>query len=97
MLEKIKKDLGINFNSDDTNVLEDILGNMTTIASNASNRKKEDPKLVPYIFTATKSAYIKRGDEGKKSSNEGSISASYEDIEEKLCNDIIKHGVRIIK
>lgn len=97
MLEKIKSDLDANYNTDDETVLQDIIDDMTAIACNVSNRKSNDVKLEPYIKKAVKSAYQLRGDEGKTSSSEGSISSSYEDIEEKLRINIIKNGVRKVK
>lgn len=44
--------------------------------------QKDDEKLYPYVYKAVKSAYLLRGDEGSSSSTEGSLSTSYEDIEE---------------
>lgn len=97
MLEKIIEDLGANYNDDDREVLKDILEEVSSIASNISNRKKDDEKLFPYIKKAVKSMYLARGAEGLASRNEGSISSSYEDIVDKLRNDIIKNGLRRLK
>ena len=94
MLEEIKKNLGINFIEDTEDVLQDIIDDMTSIACNVSNRDEDDEKLIPYIKRAVKAEYLKRGNEGLASRTEGSISSSYEDIVEKLRNDIIKNGVR---
>lgn len=97
MLDKIINDLGANYNSKDEEVLEDILNEVSSIASNISNRKIEDEKLYPYIKKAVKSEYLRRGAEGMTSRGEGSISSSYEDIVEKLRNDIIKNGLRRLR
>lgn len=97
MLEKIIEDLGANYKDDDREVLKDILEEVSSIASNISNRKKDDEKLFPYIKKAVKSMYLTRGAEGLASRNEGSISSSYEDIVDKLRNDIIKNGLRRLK
>lgn len=95
-INKIIADLGANYKDDDE-VLNEILEEVSSIASNISNRPKEDIKLFPYIKKATKAIYLSRGAEGLTSRGEGSISTSYEDIIEKLRNDIIKSGLRRIK
>lgn len=95
-IDKIIADLGANY-KDDKNVLEEILEEVNSIASDISNRQKDDEKLFPYIKKAVKAIYLSRGAEGLTSRNEGSISTSYEDIIEKLRNDMIKSGLRRIK
>lgn len=95
-IEKIIADLGANYRND-KEVLSEILEEVSSIASDISNRQKEDTKLFPYIKKATKAIYLSRGTEGLTSRSEGSISSSYEDIMEKLRNDIIKSGLRRIK
>lgn len=95
-IEKIVADLGANYKEDEE-VLTDILEEVSSIASDISNRPKNDEKLFPYIKKATKAIYLSRGAEGLTSRNEGSISASFEDIIDKLRNDIIKSGLRRIK
>ena len=94
MLEKIKADLAENFIDGSDDVLKDIIEDITSIASSTSNRKSSDAKLIPYIKRAVKSEYLARGAEGMSSRSEGSISSSYNDIIEKMRNDIIKSGVR---
>ena len=95
-IDKIIADLGANYRND-KDVLEDILEQVTSIASDISNRPKEDEKLIPYIKKAVKAEYIARGAEGLTSRNEGSMSSSFEDIVDKLRNNIIKSGLRRIK
>lgn len=95
-IDKIIADLGANYKND-KDVLEDILEQVTSIASDISNRPKEDEKLIPYIKKAVKAEYIARGAEGLTSRNEGSMSSSFEDIVDKLRNNIIKSGLRRIK
>lgn len=95
-IDKIIADLGANYKND-KDVLEDILEQVTSIASDISNRQKEDEKLIPYIKKAVKAEYIARGAEGLTSKNEGSMSSSFEDIMDKLRNNIIKSGLRRIK
>lgn len=88
MLEKIKSRLGANYIGNTEEILRDIIGDMTSIACDASNRKKEDKKLYPYIKKAVISEYNQRGAEGLLSRNEGSISSSFNDIENKLRTDV---------
>lgn len=95
-IDKIIADLGANYKND-REVLNDILEDMASIASNVSNRPKTDGELFPYIKKAVISEYNARGAEGMNSKNEGSQSNSFIDIEEKLRNDIIKNGKRRIK
>ena len=95
-IEKIKSDLGANYKNDE-DVLKDILEEVTSIASDISNRTKDDEKLFPYIKKAVKAEYLARGAEGLTSRNEGSVSSSFEDIVDKLRNNIIKSGLRRIK
>lgn len=95
-IEKIVADLGANYKEDEE-VLTDILEEVSSIASDISNRPKNDEKLFPYVKKATKAIYLSRGAEGLTSRNEGSISTSFEDIIDKLRNDIIKSGLRRIK
>lgn len=88
MKEKIIADLSVNFKDGDDSIIENYIELYSSIASDNSNRKKDDEKLYPYIYEAVKEAYLKRGDEGSSSSTEGSLSASYIDIVEKLKKDV---------
>ncbi len=94
-INKIINDLGANYQNDDE-VLKEILEEVSSIAFDISNNKNEQ-KLFPYIKKAVKAIYLCRGSEGLQIRNEGSISNSYEDIIDKLRNDIIKNGLRRIK
>lgn len=95
-IEKIITDLGPNYKND-KDVLEDILEEVSSIASDISNRTADDEKLFPYIKKAVKAEYIARGAEGLTSRGEGSMSSSFEDTMDKLRNNIIKSGLRRIK
>lgn len=95
-IEKIIDDLGANYRNDEE-VLTDIFEEVSSIASDISNRQKNDEKLYPYIKKATKAIYLTRGGEGLNSRNDGSISNSFEDIIEKLRSDIVKNGLRRLK
>lgn len=87
IIEGIIDDLSINYRND-RNVLERIYKRMAFIASDASHRKANDVKLIPYIEEATISTYLRRGKEGTTGYSEGSESESYIDIEEKLRKDV---------
>lgn len=95
MLERLKKDLSVNFKNGDDSVLSDFIDDYISIASNNSNRRKDDEKLYPYVYNAVKEAYLRRGDEGSSSSTEGSLSTSYIDIEEKLAKDV--RAIRVVR
>lgn len=97
MLEDIKANLGPNYIEDTDSVLQDIIDDITSIACDISNRTEEYNKLIPYIKKAVRSEYLARGAEGLLTRSEGSISSSYEDIIDKLRNNIIKNGVRRIR
>ena len=97
MLKQIKKNLGANYKENTDDILQDIIDDITSIACDNSNRKKDDERLFPYIKKAVRSEYLARGAEGLLSRNEGSISSSYKDIVEELRNNIIKSGLRRIK
>ncbi len=94
---KIKNDLSENYKDSNDSVLMDIYEEVSSIASNISNRDKSDEKLFPYIKKATKAIYLTRGGEGLQSLNQNGTSSSFEDIIEKLRNDIIKNGLRRLK
>lgn len=94
-IDKIIDDLGANYR-EDKEVLKEILEEVSSIAFDISNNKNKE-KLFPYVKKAVKAIYLSRGAEGLQSRNEGSISSSYEDIIEKLRNDIVKNGLRRLK
>ena len=95
-IDKIIADLSSNY-KDDEEVLNEIFEEVSSIASDISNRQKDDTKLFPYIKKATKAIYLCRGAEGLQSNSESGETNSFEDIMEKLRNDIIKSGLRRIK
>ena len=94
---KIKTDLAENYKDNNDSVLNDIYDEVSSIASNISNRDKSDEKLFPYIKKAVKATYLLRGGEGLLSLSQSGVSSSFEDIIDKLRNDIIKNGLRRIK
>ena len=48
-IDKIIKDLGPNYSKEDNEVLNEILEEVSSIASDISNRQKNDEKLFLYI------------------------------------------------
>lgn len=96
-VDKVIADLGANYKNEDREVLEEVLDEVASVASDISNRKSGDTRLFPYIKKAVKSIYLSRGAEGLGSRSEGSISSSFENIIETLRNDIIKNGLRVMK
>lgn len=88
LVEQLKKDLAENYHESDDEVIKNTVEHYTFIASHASNRSIEDEMLKPYIYNSVKEAFLRRGDEGKTSSNEGGLNSSYTDIEEKLRKDV---------
>lgn len=111
VLQMTINNLGANYNSNDENVLKNILKGVINSASFISNRdielyeadgttEKEDENLSILsweIITATTCAYLDRGVENVKSQSELGQSNTFVDFQDKLRNDIIKNGKRIIK
>lgn len=96
MLNRIKEELGANF-QDDEKVLENIINRVTFVACDISHREKDDTRLIPYIEEAVKAEYLARGSEGLTSKSEGSMSSSFKDIIKEMRTNIISNGVRRIK
>lgn len=95
MIERLGDDLSVNYRDEDDEILDGFIDDYISIASDNSNRKKDDEKLYPYVYSAVKSAYLRRGREDSTSSNEGGLSYNYVDIEEKLARDVRK--IRVIR
>ncbi len=87
-INSLKNDISVNYHENDDKVLTELLEFYLEKASDSSNRKITDKKLLPYVYDAVKSSFMRRGDEGKNSSSEGGISSSYLDIEKKLRIDV---------
>lgn len=95
-IDKIIDDLGANYREEDKQVLEEILEEVNSIAFDISKNKNKE-QLFPYIKRAVKAEYIARGAEGLSSLNESGVSSQFEDIIDKMRNNIIKSGLRRIK
>ena len=104
VLQKIIAILGDNYKTSDANVLADLLDSIILQASYISNREidlnsnsdKNFELLSPEIINATVIAYETRGVESVKSQSELGQSNTFVDYTEKLRNDIIKNGKRVI-
>ena len=94
MKEEIIAELGANYNEADSEIIDYLIQDVTTIATRISNLSSSDERLIPYIKEAVKGKYLARGAEGLKHRNEGSISTDLLDIEDKLRQDIIRGGLR---
>jgi len=110
VLQIIKDRLGDNYIDSDENVLKSILDSIILQADYISNRDintnskdllvKEDTNLgilSPEIIDASVIAYQNRGVESVKSKSELGESNTFVDYTEKLRNDIIKNGKRVIR
>lgn len=97
MLEEIIMELGDNFNSNDKDVLKNILDNVTANALTISNRAetiKDKTFLSQEIKTCVIGMYLQRGSEGLNSLSQSGVSSTFNDCMDKLRNDIIKNGKR---
>ena len=95
MKEKIIADLGNNYRVEDSDVLEQLIQDVTTQALFISNRKTSDG-LEFEIKEAVKSLYLLRGTEDVETLTESGRSAKYRDVMEKLRRDIVTNGKRRI-
>lgn len=92
---KIIADLGANYKASDSEVLDEIITEVQNIASNISHTNaSSNGALIPYMTQAVKAMYLTRGAEGLNSRGEGSISNGFQDIIQKLRNDIVTNGLR---
>ena len=112
VLQIIISRLGDNYQDSDQDVLKSIWDEVILNADNISNRtintsstnddastiEDENLKILsPEIIVATIIAYQNRGVESVKSKSELGESNTFVDYTEKLRNDIIKNGKRILK
>jgi hypothetical protein len=97
MLEEIKRRLGANYIEGTDEIIEDLIDNIMSIASNITNRSNTDSELYPYVKKAVVSEYLQRGAEGMTSRSEGSLSSSFEDVIDKMRTNLIKDGLRRLR
>ena len=95
----ITKRLGDNYNTSDSDVLNDILDeiiNKAFIISNRENNSDNFEYLSPEIIEASIILYQRRGTEFSKSQSELGQSNTFIDVDEYLRTNIIKNGKRVI-
>ncbi len=95
MKNKIIADLGSNYRVEDSNVLDDLIEDITNQALFISNRKTIQ-KIEYEVKEAIKTIYLRRGTEDVVSSSESGRSSVYQDALEKLRTDLIANGKRLI-
>lgn len=95
MKEEIIADLGNNYRAEDSDILDNLIEDVTKQALVISNRKTSDG-LEFEIKEAVKSLYLLRGTEDVESLSESGKSAKYRDVMKKLREDIISNGKRRI-
>ena len=93
MLEEIINELGAYYSTEDSEVLEDILDEVSANALSLSNQSTTDD-LVLEIKQCVKSIYLRRGTEHDKSLSANGESSTYIDPYEELRNNIVKNGKR---
>lgn len=100
MLKEIIMDLGANYNTEDTKVLEDILDEATTSALFISNRVRnlENIKLLSSeIKKYVKTVYLQRGVEDVQTQSQSGTSSTYINAYEEMRKNIISNGKRKTK
>lgn len=95
MLDEIIKDLGAYYSSEDEQVLENILEEVTTNALSLSNQE-EVSNLKQEIKECVKSMYLRRGTEHNNNLSANGENMNFIDPMEELRNNIIKNGKRRI-
>ncbi len=92
------RQLGPFFKKGDEIIIDEITDDMITIAFSYSNRTIENGSpLIPIIKKAVISTYKLRGSEGLKSLSQSGKSMSFDNIEEKMRQDILKSRLRLLK
>jgi len=96
MKAKIIADLGANYNTQDGNVLDNLIEEVGNIALAFSNQSSTD-NLEFEIKEAVKRLYLQRGVEDVKSLSESGRSSVYEDTLLRLRRDIVANGKRLYR
>lgn len=98
IFDEVKRDLGVNFNNADVQVLQTIIDKVVANALFISNRSKNDIELLkPEIEECVKTIYLQRGTEDVSSQSQSRLSSTYKNAIETMRNDIILNGKRIVK
>ena len=98
IFDEVKRDLGVNFNNTDVQVLQTIIDKVVANALFISNRSKNDIELLkPEIEECVKTIYLQRGTEDVSSQSQSGLSSNFKNAIETMRNDIILNGKRIVK
>lgn len=100
MLNEIIAELGDNYNTSDSTVLEQIIDDTTSNAlfiSNRSDTVLNRDLLKPEIKQSVITQYLRRGTEDTTSLSESGKSSSFVNYIEQLENNIVKNGKRVVK
>ena len=93
MLEEIKSELGAYYSNEDSEVLENILDEVSANALSLSNQETTD-NLILEIKQCVKSIYLRRGTEHDKSLSANGESSVYIDAYQELRDNIVRNGKR---
>ena len=100
IFEEVKRDLSVNFNANEVQVLQRIIDKVIANAlfiSNRSNNEDNIELLKPEIEECVKTIYLQRGTEDVLNQSQSGLSNTFKNAMETLRNDIILNGKRIIK
>ena len=106
LCEAIERDLGVNYNSEDGNVLRDLVEDVIEDALLLSNRdriavgeaREEQIRILQSnIKKAVKTIYLQRGIEDVKSNSQSGLSNTYDDVMDTMLRDIVRQNKRILK
>ena len=96
MLEKIIRQLGDNYDTNDNQVLLDLIEETTYSALSFTNKTNLDNDMQEIVKRCVVAKYLQRGGEGSTSTNELGKSASFYDPIEKMKQELITEGKRRI-
>lgn len=99
MLEEIIRQLGDNYDTNDNQLLEDLIDEITYSALSFTNRKSSEEvesDLKDNIKRCVIAKYLQRGGEGSNSLNELGKSASFYDPVQRMYEELIQEGKRRI-
>lgn len=96
MLEKIIRQLGDNYDSQDNQVLLDLIDEAKYSALSFTNRTDIDSDMENIIKRAVIAKYLQRGGEGSTSLNELGKSSSFYDPYERMRQELLTGGKRRI-
>ena len=96
LLDEIIRQLGDNYDSNDNQVLVDLIKEISYNALSFTNRNSVDDEINNCIKRCVIALYLQRGGEGSTSTNELGKSASFYDPIERMHQELILGGKRKI-